>query len=224
MTAVVRMRLAAFLRTGRVVPSALATLIVVGVLYGGGQADASEAYGLSALLLFPVLAWQTKLLLDAEPDVQRRLAIVVLGSAARERTAGLVAAAIATVPLIVVALLLPWVFGAVTAKHAGTALLLGLWAHVIVVPPALALGGWSSRAVTGTAGRATAVLASGVVLGFVLGMRGSPVPWLVPPLMGTARGLARGIGAAAVAGFTAWALVWAAAALAGYGWLRRTRP
>jgi hypothetical protein len=224
MSAVVRMRLVAFLRTGRVVPSALATLIVVGVLYGGGQAEATEAYGLSALLLFPVLAWQTKLLLDAEPDVQRRLAGVVLGSAARERAAGLVAAALATVPPILVALLLPWLFGAVTAKHVGSALLLGVWAHAIVIPAALALGGWSSRAVTGTAGRATAVLATGVVLAFVLGLRGSPVPWLVPPLMGTARGLAGGIEPAAVAGFTAWALVWAALALAGYGWLRRTRP
>ena len=58
---------------------------------------------------------------------------------------------------------------------------------------------------------------------FVLGLRGSPVPWLAPPLVTTARTLADGAGAAAVAGLTFWALAWGAAAVAGYGWLRRSR-
>src|SRR5947199_374104 len=88
MTALIRMRLTAYVRTGRFILPLLSELILLGVLYGGGRSGAAESYGVSALLLFPVVAWQTKLLLDAEPDVQRRLALAALGSWTRELTAG----------------------------------------------------------------------------------------------------------------------------------------
>jgi hypothetical protein len=221
-SALVGMRLAGYLRTGRLVAPLLAALIVLGVLYGGGQAEPAEAYGVSALLLFPVLAWQTKLLLDVEPDVQRRLAITALG-ARREVAAGLLGAALAAVPVLGFALALPWIFGGVKPDNVGPALLLGLWAHAIAVPPAVALGALSSRVIVGTPGRAVAVLASGVVLGLVLGLRGSPVPWLAPPLVSTARALAGSTPTTTVAGLTGWALAWAAVAVTGYGWLRRDR-
>jgi len=223
MTALIRMRLTAYVRTGRFILPLLSELILLGVLYGGGRSGAAESYGVSALLLFPVVAWQTKLLLDAEPDVQRRLALAALGSWTRELTAGLVAATIAAVPLVLVAIVMPWLFGALTSAGAGSGVMLGIWAHAIIIPAAVATGALSSRPTAGSAGRATAVLASGVVLAFVLGLHGSPVPWLAPPLVTTARTLADGAGAAAVAGLTAWALVWGALAVAGYGWLRRSR-
>jgi len=223
MTALIRMRLIGYLRTGRFILPLLSTLVVLGILYGGGRSSAAEAYGTSALLLFPVLAWQTKLLLDTEPDVQRRVALVALGSRRREVTAGLVAAALAAVPLIVVALALPWIFDAVTSVDVGSGMLLGIWAHVVAALPALAIGAWSSRVISGSAGRATAVLTSGVVLAFVIGLHGSPVPWLAPPLVSASRTMDAGASAAAVTGLTAWALVWAALAVAGYGWLRRSR-
>jgi hypothetical protein len=223
MKALVRMRLIGFVRTGRIVPPLVAALALLGVLYGGGQSRPAEAYGVSALLLFPVLAWQTKLLLDAEPDIQRRLARAAVGSEARELSAGLLAAALAAVPVVLVGMLMPWVFLAVTSDGAGTAVLLGLWGHLLAIPPAVALGGISSRAVSGSAGRAAAVLATGVVLALVLGLHGSPVPWLAPPLMPTATALADGAGAATLAGLTGWALVWAGLALVGYAWFRRSR-
>ena len=223
MRSLIWMRMVAYLRTGRFILPLLSALVLLGVLYGGGQSSPAEAYGVSALMLFPVLAWQTKLLLDAEPDVQRRLVLAALGSRTREATAGLVAAALVALPLVVLAMVLPWVFGAVTSKDAGSGVLLGVWAHTIVVPAAVAVGAWSSRVIAGSAGRATAVLTSGVVLAFVVGLHGSPVPWLAPPLVTTARTLADGAGAAAVAGLTFWALAWGAAAVAGYGWLRRSR-
>lgn len=90
MTALVRMRLTAFLRSGRALPGLLGTLVVVGIIYGGGKSDAAEAYGFSAVALFPVIAWQAKLVLDTEPDVQRRLAVSAVGLR-REIVAGLAA-------------------------------------------------------------------------------------------------------------------------------------
>jgi hypothetical protein len=223
MTALIRMRLIGYLRTGRFIIPLLATLVLLTILYGGGQAPPTQEYGVSALLIFPILAWQTKLLLDAEPDAQRRLALTAVGTGGLEVLAGLAAAAVAAVPVILLALILPWLFGAITEAHAGSALVLGAWAHLLVLPPALAVGGLSSRVITRTAGRGAAVLASGVVLAFVLGLRGSPVPWLAPPLVSTAHTMAGSVGVGAVLGLTGWGLLWSAAAVFGYGWLRRTR-
>src|SRR3954449_10186043 len=118
MTALTRMRLIGFVQTGRAAAPLLAALVVLSVLYGGGQAQAGEAYGVSAAVLFAVLAWQTKILLDVEPDVQRRLGRVAVG-AGREAAAGVVAALLAGLPVILVALILPWLIGGVTTPGAG---------------------------------------------------------------------------------------------------------
>ena len=59
-----------------------------------------------------VLAWMTKLVLDAEPDVQRRLARLTVGPR-REAAAGLLAAAVIGLAFCVVAMLAPWPFHAI---------------------------------------------------------------------------------------------------------------
>ncbi len=228
MSPLIGLRLTGLTRTGRAIAPLLGGLIVLGVMNGGGAARPAEAYGLSAIVLFPVLAWQTKILLDVEPDTQRQLAVVALGSWRRELLAGLIAAAIATAPVVVLALIVPWLLGGVTLSTGGpglfAALLLGLWAHLIAVPPAVALGALSSRVITTSAGRAAAVLAGAVVLAIVLGVPGSPVPWLGPPLLGVARALnGQHVKYATLLPLTLWALVWAAVIVVGYGWLRRRR-
>lgn len=228
MTALVRMRLAGFVQTGRAAAPLLATLVVLSILYGGGRSQAGEAYGVSAAILFAVLAWQTRILLDVEPDVQRRLGRVALG-AARETAAGLVAALLAGLPVILVALILPWLVGGVTTPGVGDpplaqGIALGVWAHLLLLVPAVALGALSSRAVSLQAARGLAVLVGGVVLAVVLGLKQSPAPWLAPPLMTTARDTVGGADAAAVLVTTGWGLAWAALALAGYAGLRRGRP
>lgn len=223
MTALILMRLSGFIRTGRFIPPLIAALVLLGVLYGGGQPAIAEAYGVSALLMFPILAWQTKLLLDTEPDVQRKMALVALRSRVREAVGGMTAAAIVAVPIVLIAMALPWIVDALKPVDVGNGLLLGLWAHLIVVPPALALGGLSSRVIAGTAGRAAAILTGGLILSLVLGLHSSPVPWLAPPLISAAHTLAQGASAAPLVGLSAWALVWATVVLAGYGWLRRSR-
>lgn len=229
MIALARMRLYAYVRTGRVLAPFLACLLMLGTLYGGGAAQVGEAYGVSALLMFPILAWQTKLLLDAEPDVQRRLARVAVGSAGRELTAGLGAAVVAAVPLVVVALGLPWAVGGVQGPlhpedpSIGSGVAAGLWAHVIVIPPAVALGAWASRAVTRSFGTGAMVLVGGAVLTIVLGLRGSPLWWAAPPMMPVTRQSTHGFVLSGVAEISAEALVWTAVVLAAYSWVRKTR-
>jgi hypothetical protein len=226
--ALLRMRLVGFVRTGRALPPLLAGLVVLGVLYGGGQARAGEAYGVSAVVLFPVLAWQAKLLLDGEPDVQRRLALVAVGDRLREVAAGLLAAASTGLVMVLLALVLPWLLGGVRAARPGEPALaegiaLGLWAHLLVLPAAVALGALASRAATGSALYGIAVLAVGVVGAIVLGLKGSVAPWLAPPMMAIARATTAGSGVTTVTSLTGWALGWSAVVLAGYGWLRRRR-
>ncbi|SCL40723.1 hypothetical protein GA0074692_5949 [Micromonospora pallida] len=229
MTALVRLRLAGFLRTGRVLGPLLAGLVVLGVLYGGGRAQPAEAYGVSAVLLFPVLAWQTKLLLDVEPDVQRRLALVAVGGHRREQVSGLLAAAVAALGTVTLALVLPWPLGGLAGpvnvddRSVPLGIALGLWAHLLAVPAAVALGALASRACAGSTGYGVAVLAVGTVAALVFGRSGSVLPWLVPPIMPTARATATGAAVSTGLLLTAWAVLWAGAVLAGYAWRRRLR-
>ncbi|MCI4062781.1 hypothetical protein MRQ36_09420 [Micromonospora sp. R77] len=228
MTALVRLRLAGFLRTGRALAPVLAGLIALAVLYGGGRSQPAEAYGVSAVVLLPVLAWQSRILLDVEPDVQRRLAQVVVGPA-RERAAGLLAAGVAGLGTVLLALVFPWLVGGVTGpvgpgdRSVVVGVALGLWAHLLALPAAVLLGALASRACTRSAGYGVAVLVVGAVGALVLGLTGSVVPWLAPPVLPTARALTGGLTATTGALLTGWALLWSAAAGAGYAWRRHHR-
>lgn len=230
MAPLIRMRLAGFVRTGRAAAPLVAALAVLSILYGGGKAQAGEAYGVSAAVLFAVLAWQTKILLDVEPDVQRRLGRVGVGGAGREIAAGVVAAVLAGLPVILIALVLPWLVGGVTGpQHAGDpplaeGIALGVWAHVLLLLPAVALGALASRAVSGQAARGLAILVGGVIMAIVLGLKNSPAPWLAPPVMATARDTVGGADPVAVAVASAWGVLWAAVVVAVYARLRARRP
>src|SRR5258705_5448430 len=141
MIALIRMRLTGFVQTGRAAAPLLAALVVLSVLYGGGKAQAGEVYGVSAAILFAVLAWQTKILLDVEPDVQRRLGRVAVGGAGREIAAGVIASTVAGLPVVLIALILPWVVGGVTGPQRagdpslGEGVALGVWAHLLLLLP-----------------------------------------------------------------------------------------
>jgi hypothetical protein len=232
MTALLRMRIAAFTRSGRALAPLIAGLVVIGVIYGGGPALAGSAYGFSALMLFPVIAWQTKLLLDAEPDVQRRLARVAVGRR-REVAAGVLAATVLGVATCAVAMISPWVFGGIRGPEAASGepsllsgVALGALAHLLAVPAAVALGALASRAVTRSVLIGVTVLVTGSIVAIVLGLERSVAPWLVPPIMGTARTLSRQHGLAPASTFlllTGQAALWSAVALTGYAWLRSRR-
>ncbi|MFG1607411.1 hypothetical protein [Actinoplanes sp. NPDC049265] len=231
MTSLVRMRLAAFTGSGRVVAPAILTLAIFGVLYGGGASQAGSAYGYSATVFFPVLAWTTKLILDTEPDVQRRLARIAVGPR-REWLTGLTAAALAGLLLCAVALVVPLAVGAITGPKPGThqpsllaGILLGALAHLLSLAGALALGALSSRVVAGTLAKGLMILLAGIILVIVLGLSGSIAPWLVPPVMATARALnADTLPAASRFLFlTAWTAAWCTATLTAYARLRSRR-
>lgn len=225
MNALVRMRVAGFVRGGRALAPLIAVLVELGVIYGGGASPAASAYGYSAVALFPVLAWLTKLLLDTEPDVQRRLARLTVGPR-REATAGVLAALVLSLIVCVAAMVAPWAFGGIdTSVALGSGIVLGVLAHLLAVPAAVALGALSSRAVTGSIRLGVAVLVVSAVLVVVLGLNDSFAPWLVPPIMATARALNDPVvpPAATMIGLTAWTALWCTAVFAGYGWLRRAR-
>jgi hypothetical protein len=231
MSALIRMRLTAFVRSGRALAPVIAALVVLGVIRGGGSAQAAPAYGYSAIMLFPVLAWTAKLVLDTEPDVQRRLARVAVG-ARREAAAGVLAATVAGSLVCAAAMLAPWPFGAIRGPAPGTSepslatgVALGVLAHLLALPAAVALGALASRAVTRSVRNGVTVLVAGTVLAAVLGLSGSIAPWLAPPLMGMARALNEptlppGDVFWRLGG---WAVVWCLVALAGYAQLRRRR-
>ncbi|GHJ44688.1 hypothetical protein Cs7R123_20300 [Catellatospora sp. TT07R-123] len=223
MIALTRLRLLGFVRTGRAVAPLIAAAAALSILYGGGQARAAEAYGVSALVLFPLLAWQTKILLDVEPDVQRRLAVVTVGSPRRELAAGLLAAGLAGLSTVALAMAAPWIAGALKPDD-GSGTAIGLVAHLLALPPAVALGGLASRAVTRGAGNGAAVLVTGSVLAIVLGLKTSPMQWLVPPLMAATRlTTAEDYPGSSVLAVLGQAALWSAAALWAYARLRRHR-
>ena len=231
MIALVRMRLAGFVRSGRALAPIILGLVLLSVIYGGGPSQAGPAFGYSAALLFPVLAWQTKLVLDTEPDVQRRLARLSVG-AGREAAAGVLAAARLGLAFCFVAMLAPWPFHAIRGPLSGTAepslltgVALGVLAHLLALAAALGLGALASRAVTRTVRNGLMVLVVGAVLAVVLGLKGSVAPWLVPPVMATARALTASPlpSGGTFLLLTAWAVAWCAAVLGGYRWLRRRR-
>jgi hypothetical protein len=225
MTALVRMRLAGFVSGGRVLPPLIAVLVVLGIIYGGGPSPAAVAYGYSAVALFPVLAWLTKLVLDTEPDAQRRLARLAVGPV-REGAAGLLAAGVLALVVCAAAMAAPWLFhGIDETKSLGAGLALGVLAHLLSIPPALALGALASRPVTRSTRTGVTVLVVSAVLVVVLGLQNSFAPWLVPPVLAVARALNEPALPAPVdlLGLTGWALLWSAVAFTGYGRLRRSR-
>lgn len=225
MTALCRMRLAAYYRSRIALAPLVATLVSYAVIYAGPPSPAGEAYAISALALFVLHAWQTKLILDTEPDTQRHLARSAVG-VPRELAAGLLAAGLAGAAAIPVLVGLPPLIGYVTTPG-GTpiALITGVVVHALAVPPAVAVGAWSSRAVTRSAGASVIVLTIGATVAVTLGINEGPLALLAPPLMATARAASAGtIAPLSGLGLAAHAVSWTALVLAGYALARRLLP
>lgn len=217
------MRCGAYARSQRAYPPAVAALVAILFAHSGGPSRPDLAFAFSAALLFGVFAWQTKLVLDTEPDTQRLLSRVAVGSGRRELVAGLSAAVVATLPLVAVGVVMPLFAGVlgVATRHLLPWLLFGLWIHLVAAIAGVGIGALASRVVAGARGRSAAILLGGFVLVLVLGSRDTPaLRWLVPQLVG-ADGT-QGLGTVGL--ITVHALAWTALAVAVYARLRRTRP
>ncbi len=225
--ALAAMRLRAYVVSQRAWAPWLASLALVLVAHGGGAARPAPAYAFSATLLFAAFCWQTKLVLDTEPDTQRMLARLGVGSARRELVAGLLAAALAAVPAIVAGVLVPLVIGALELPGGGATvqwLVFGLWVHVLAAVCGLGVGALASRAVIRPAGWAALVLVGVPVVVMVFGSRDSALlRWLVPQLFAVAH-IDSATDVLATAAVTGHALGWTAVTLTVYAALRRSRP
>jgi hypothetical protein len=221
-----RMRFGGYARSQRVLAPVLATLVLLTMLQVSGGGSPADAYGMSALVLFSIFGWQAKLSLDTEPDVQRQLSLLAVGSGRREIAAGLVAAGLTTVPTILAGLLAPWLTGAMEvppgAGGAVRALLFGLWVHVLAAVPGVAVGAWASRPITRTRGWGAVTLV-GISIGvLVLDLTPGPQTWLVPQLVGAVRaGQTGSVLSGAV--ITVHALIWSALGIISYLAVRGSR-
>jgi hypothetical protein len=216
------MRLRGYVRSQRALGPALAAVALLGIAYAGGPSSAKQAYGFSAAVLLAAYAWSAKSLLDLEPDEQRLIARASVGSARRELAAGLLAALVATLPIVVLAALLPTVFGFVNADGPAEltrAVVLGFWCHGMAALCGTGIGALASRAVTTSIGWAVLILAGSPVLVLILGSRDSFVRWLVPPVLGPADAEQW----PALLLVTVVMLAWIAGLVGGYAALRRTR-
>jgi hypothetical protein len=155
--------------------------------------------------------------------------VVALGSASREQATGLLAAVAAALPLVGFALALPWAIAGIQLHprpeepSLTSGVSAGLWAHLVLVLPAVALGALASRAVTRSFGLGVMVVVAGAVLSLVLGLHGSPIWWMVPPMLSVTRMATHGFVVSGVAPITVHALAWTAFAVAGYVRVRRLR-
>jgi hypothetical protein len=221
------MRFSGYARSQRLLAPVLATLAVLAIMYTGGSASAAQTYGFSAMALFGIFAWQSKLAFDTEPDAQRQLSYLAVGSARREVAAGLLAAVLTAVPTVIVGLTVPWLTGSVSTD--GTvgatvgALGLGLWVLMVAAVPAVAIGAVASRPITRTRGWGVVTLVGGTVVVLVLDVADLRlVRWLVPQLMGPSRSAQEGDVLYGIL-VTVHALVWSALLALAYIGIRNRR-
>ena len=104
MSALCRYELADFLRSQRWVPPLLAYLIVLGLVYSLDAGPAVPAYGVTAVAVFPIAAWLTRMVLSTEDPVAREITAATARGQLRLQAALLFSAGIATLPFVALAI------------------------------------------------------------------------------------------------------------------------
>jgi len=103
-SALCRYQLADFLRSQRWVPPLLVYLIVLGLVYSLDAGPAVPAYGVTAVAVFPVAAWLTRMMVTTEDPVAREITAATARGQLRVQAALLVSAGIATLPFVALAI------------------------------------------------------------------------------------------------------------------------
>lgn len=190
--AAARFQLGGFVRSHRVVPPAIAILMALLLLHASRDQPPLSYYANAAGVLFPLLAWSTKALLDTEPEIQRELTALAVGGARRHAVSGLLASAAFVAGVSTVSLLVPIVFGN-TPRVRNTDVLLGALLHLVVCAAAVTIGtvasGWTMRAPLIALG----ILFTGCLGSFLLGLqRFAVLPLLAPPVVRALRSAYQG--------------------------------
>lgn len=146
----IRYLLADLFKSQRWLPPVFVYLATAGVLYGGDPGTPRPPYGVSELVLFPVAAWLTVVLVNNEDPVQRYVTMAAVGGW-RRLLGGLVRAALAVNGVLV---LLATFVPALIHHHpyALSDVALGFAAHVISAVTGIGLGVLCARPVIPTTG------------------------------------------------------------------------
>ncbi len=225
-----RFQLLGFVKSSRALPPSILGLLVLLVLNGTGRAPAVATYATSAVVMFPIFAWTARQLIETEPDVQRALSAIAVGSRLRAQLTTLSSAAVSCLTIVVAAMVVPWIVGAITVPtgdRLGTDLALGFVLQLLAVVPAVAIGAWASRPVIVNRGASMLTLVGASVASILAGVEawGGVASAVAPPLGSSARAAAAGphdlLGHLPM--LLARALVWSA--VTGAAWLavRRRR-
>ncbi|MFI7697466.1 hypothetical protein [Nonomuraea sp. NPDC049480] len=222
MIALATFRLAAYVRSHRVYQALLLALAMLAILNGSRAPRGAEVGVLTdtAVLMIPILAWAARSLLDTEPDQQRELSAVAVGSRAREVAAGLVAAFTTCAALAGIGLAAALLLGMSGTPRAGV-LSAGLALHALAALAGTGLGALTSRAILPS----PALSIMGLVLGFLLMLllSASPLYWLTVPVVVWMRAANDGDLLARFPELAAVSLTWCLLALAFYVWRRLGR-
>ncbi|MFI6500822.1 hypothetical protein [Nonomuraea typhae] len=221
--ALTHFRISAYILSHRVYQAIVPILILQAILYASRAPLGSEAAVLtdSAALIIPMLAWSTRSLLDTEPDEQRIVSATTAGGRGRELAAGLLAALTVNLIFAAFALACGLIMG-ISAAPAPDVLAAAISLHILAALAGLALGALTSRAILPSPALSIMALLFGYLAMLLISI--TPAFWLTVPV--TAWMKAAGAGALVsdlpvLAGASA---LWCAVGLAGYAWLRRTRP
>jgi hypothetical protein len=147
---VIRYLLADAFKSQRWLPPVFVYLATTAILYGGDPGTPLPPYGVSEMVLFPLAAWLTVVLVNNEDPVQRHVTIAAVGGW-RRLLGGLVGAAlVVNGVLVLVATFVP----AVIHHHpyAVSDVALGFTAHVVAAVTGIGLGVLCARPIVPTTG------------------------------------------------------------------------
>ncbi|WP_248960591.1 hypothetical protein [Sphaerisporangium perillae] len=218
-----RFKIAAYIRSHRVIHPFVGLLAIMIVLYSVRVAAGQElsSYADSAALLVPVFGWAARGLLDTEPDVQRLLSVTAAGRPGREVAGGILASIAVNAGLAVLALAVPLAIGFRATPGPGV-VVGGLALHVLSLLTGTALGALTSRPILPDPATSALVLLGGYVAMLLVSL--VPLTLLTVPIIswmraaGQASFLSRSLPSLA-----AITLFWCALGLFAYVRLRRTR-
>lgn len=223
MIALVHYRIAAYVRSHRVIQAFLPILLLLSFVFASRAPRGQELAALtdSAVLVIPLLAWAARGLLDTEPDTQRTVSATTVGGPGREVTAGLLAALTVTAAFAALALAFGLLLG-LSATPTPTTLTAAAALHGLAALTGTTIGALTSRPILPSPAVSIITLLTAFVA--MLLLSASPLSWLTVPVTTWMKAAGNDTLTTDLATLTIPSLLWPLLGLAAYTRLRRTRP